>query len=110
MAVTFNITATAQVHIKLAIKWRAKKSTAAEVRSKIKDVIADFKNQLITFPESGHQCQYLDIEHYKELIKDQYRFIYRVDTDAQNVKITIVTFCSTKMDYQTILKYVPELH
>ena len=110
MAVAFNITATAQMHIKLASKWRAKKSTAADARKKIKAVIADFKNQLTTFPESGHKCQYLDIEHYRELTKDPYRFIYRVDTDTQNVKITIVTFCSTTMDYQTILKHVPEFY
>jgi plasmid stabilization system protein ParE len=110
MAVVFNITATAQMHIKLAVKWRAKKSTVTDARQKIKGVIEDFKNQLSTFPESGHKCQYLDIEHYRELIKDQYRFIYRVDTEAQNVNITIVTFCSTKMDYQTILRHVPEFH
>ena len=107
---TFNITATAQMHIKLAIKWRAKKTSVADARGKIKDVITDFRNQLTTFPDSGHECQYLDIEHYQELIKDQYRFIYRVDADTQNIKITIVTFCSTKMDYQTILKHVPEFH
>ena len=110
MAVVFNITATAQMHIKLAIKWRAKKSTTAVATSKIRAVIEDFKNQLTTFPEAGHQCQYLDIEHYRELIKDEYRFIYRVDTEIEKIQITIVTFCSTKMDFQTIVKYVPEFH
>jgi plasmid stabilization system protein ParE len=110
MAVVFNITTTAQMHIKLAIKWRVKKSTVADARRKIKAAIVDFKNQLTTLPESGHKCEYLDIEHYRELIKDQYRFIYRVDTDTQHIKITIVTFCSTKMDYQTILKHIPAFY
>lgn len=110
MAIVFSITDTAQMHIKLAIKWRAKKSSIAVASSKVKSVIEDFKNQLTTLPESGHKCQHLDIEHYRELIKDEYRFIYRVDTEQMQVKITIVTFCSAKMDFQTIVKYVPEFH
>jgi plasmid stabilization system protein ParE len=110
MSIVFDITATAQMHIKLAIKWRAKKSTIAVASSKIKTIIEDFKNQLTTLPESGHKCQHLDIEHYRELIKGEYRFIYRVDTQEEQLKITIVTFCSTKMDFQTIVKYVPEFH
>lgn len=110
MAIIFNITATAKVHIKLAIKWQAQISSVEKANRKIKAAIVDFKNQLSTFPESGHQCPYLDIEHYREVIIDQYRFIYRIDIESDITKITLVTFCSTKMHYQTILRHVPELN
>jgi plasmid stabilization system protein ParE len=108
MPVKFDITKEAQKHIKLAIKWLQKTSDVNTARDVIKGRINDFKTQLTSLPESGKECLYMDDDHYRELIKGQYRFIYKIESLGDSFEITIITFCHTKMNYQTILAQTPE--
>ena len=110
MSVHFRITQTAQTYIKLAIKWLSKTSNAENSREEIKGLISDFKNQVSLFPGSGKPCQYFNIDNYREIVKGNYRFIYKVETTKEEDQtITLIMFCHTRMDYQTLLSHTPEL-
>ncbi len=108
MLVNFTVSTTAQAHIKLAIKWLRKTSLNETARDEIKGLIGDFKNQLTLMPESGKICEYINLDEYRELIKGQYRFIYKLEPTAKGFDITIITFCHTRMHFQTLLAQTPE--
>lgn len=100
---TFKITSTAQKQIKLAIRWLGKTATENTARDTIKQLMTDFKNQLTVLPESGKKCQYLNSDSFREMIKGQYRFVYRLDKHQDTFSVTVVMFCHTRMDYATLL-------
>jgi plasmid stabilization system protein ParE len=109
-SVKFNITKTAQKHIKLAVQWKEKNVAAQRAKTVVKEALTNFKNQLATSPRSGKKCQYLNLDHYKEMIKDDYRMIYRVDQSGDSFVMTLVMFCHVRMDYQTLLNQLPEFN
>ena len=53
----FFIEANAQIDIKLAINWLAKKIPADRAKSIVISTVQDVKNQLIVHPDSGTKCQ-----------------------------------------------------
>lgn len=103
MNTKFTITSTAQLQIKQAIRWLEKSTSEQKARETIKELITDFKNQLIVMPESGKKCQYLDLDNYREMIKGQYRFVYKLDKSGSIFSVTVIMFCHTRMDYATLL-------
>lgn len=108
--VKFNITQTAQKHIKLAIKWKAQNVSLERAKEVIKEALTNFKNQLTVLPNAGKKCLYLDLEYYREMTKGDYRMIYRVDRNDNIFIITLVMFCHVRMDYQTLLNQLPEFN
>ena len=100
---TFEITNTAQQQIKQAIRWLGKTRSENTARDTIKGLMIDFQNQLTVLPESGKKCPYLDSDSFREMIKGQYRFVYRLNKDHDVFSVTVVLFCHTRMDYATLL-------
>lgn len=107
-SVQFNITRTAQKHIKLAIKWKPQTVSAERAKTIIKETLTNFKNHLVALPNSGKKCRYLDIEYYREMTKGDYRMIYRVEHCGNRFVITLVMFCHVSMDYQRLLNQLPD--
>ena len=92
--------------VKVAINWKSKMTNLAESRDLIIGLIRDFDNQLKLFPESGKKIEFVPIGiHYLELLKGDYRTVYKVDKDS-NGKLTIhlLMFCHQRMDYQTLMR------
>jgi len=101
--VTFDITNTAQEQIKQAIRWLDKTVSKDTARDTIKELMMNFKNQLSEMPESGKKCQYLNSDSIREMVKGQYRFVYRLDINKDSFNVTLIMFCHTRMDYATLL-------
>lgn len=99
----FSIKNTAQQQIKQAIRRLGKTGGEHTARDTIKGVMTDFQNQLTVLPESGKKCQYLDSDVFREMIKGQYRFVYRLEQQDGAFHVTVVMFCHTRMDYATLL-------
>ncbi|MGB1199472.1 MAG: type II toxin-antitoxin system RelE/ParE family toxin [Thalassotalea sp.] len=97
----FLIENNAQVDIKIAINWLAKKIPADSAKTKIFEIINDVKNQLIVHPDSGTKCQFDFSDKYREIIKNDYRTIYKID--SVKGEITIILFCHTRMNFQALL-------
>lgn len=108
MSIKFKITLTAQSHIQLAIKWLDRTSSTSTARDDIKGLIGDFKNQLLALPECGKQCEYFELETYREVVKGKYRFIYRLEKFSTGAEVTLIAVCHTRMNYQTLLAQTPE--
>lgn len=49
---------------------------------------------------------YVDNPRIREVIKGNYRLIYQVDELDDCFKLVLLIFCSTRQDYQTLLKLV----
>ena len=99
----FLIEKRAQIDIKLAINWLSKRVSKEIARDRIKELIGDVKNQLLVHPYSGRKCQYIDNDKYREIIKGDYRTIYKIDEIGNDITIMIIVFCHVKMKYQTLL-------
>jgi len=97
----FLIEDNAKIDIKLAINWLAKKIPNDKAKSMVISTIQDIKNQLIVHPNSGTKCQFDLNTKYREIIKNNYRTIYKVDKNKQ--EIIIILFCHTRMNFQTLL-------
>lgn len=97
----FLIEENAKIDIKLAINWLAKKIPADRAKSIVISTIQDVKNQLIVHPDSGTQCQFNFSDKYREIIKNDYRTIYKID--KLKAEITIILFCHTRMNFQSLL-------
>lgn len=97
----FLIEANAQADIKLAIDWLAKKVTLERAKSIVISTIQEVKQQLITHPDSGTRCEFDFNGKYREIIKNNYRTIYKIDKTHNTV--TIILFCHTRMNFQTLL-------
>ncbi|WP_042148294.1 MULTISPECIES: type II toxin-antitoxin system RelE/ParE family toxin [unclassified Pseudoalteromonas] len=108
MPIKFKVTKTAQKHTRLAIEWLKKTSDKSTARDVIKGRFDDFKDQLKTLPECGQKCQHFDDERYRELFIGQYRFVYKIEPKQSDYLITIIIFCHTRMNFQTILAQVDE--
>lgn len=109
-SVQFVITATAQKHIKLAIKWKAKTVDEKRAQALITEALTNFKHQLVTLPNSGKKCLYLDMDQFREMTKGDYRLIYQIDQTDKHLIITLVLFSHVRMDYQTLLNQLPEFY
>ena len=101
ISMKFLIEDNAKIDIKLAINWLAKKIPTVQAKAKIISIINDVKNQLIVHPNSGTQCQFDFGDKYREIIKGDYRTIYKLDKSAKT--ITIILFCHTRMNFQVLL-------
>jgi len=100
----FSIEKSAKADINLAINWLSKAISKEDARVSIKDTISDVKNQLLVHPRSGKKCKYASSEKYREIIKGNYRTIYKIDDrDDSEPHIIIILFCHVKMNYQTLL-------
>jgi len=97
----FLIEDNAKIDIKLAINWLAKKIPTDKAKSIVISTIQDVKNQLIVHPDSGTRCQFDFEGKYREIIKNDYRTIYKID--KINKEITIILFCHNRMNFQTLL-------
>jgi len=97
----FLIEDNAKIDIKLAINWLAKKIPTDRAKSIVISTIQDVRNQLIVHPNSGTKCQFDLTDKYREIIKNDYRIIYKVDKKKQ--EIIIILFCHTRMNFQTLL-------
>lgn len=97
----FLIEENAKIDIKLAINWLAKKTSPIAARTKILTIINDVKNQLIVHPNSGTKCQFDFKGKYREIIKNDYRTIYKLNKSKG--EIIIILFCHTRMNFQTLL-------
>lgn len=97
----FLIEDNAKIDIKLAIGWLAKEIDKEKAKSIVISTIQDVKNQLIIHPNSGTKCQFDLTGKYREIIKNNYRTIYKVDKKRKT--ITIILFCHTRMNFQTLL-------
>ena len=97
----FLIEDNAKIDIKLAISWLAKKISPDVARTRILTIINDVRNQLIDHPNSGTKCQFDFADKYREIIKYDYRTIYKLDVSDN--KITIILFCHTRMNFQILL-------
>lgn len=97
----FLIEENAKIDIELAISWLAKKIPADEAKAQILAIIYDVKNQLIVHPNSGTKCQFNFENKYREIIKNNYRTIYKLDQLKE--EITIILFCHTRMNFQSLL-------
>ena len=100
------ITDSAQEEIKAAIGWRSRNSSEDEARNHIKGVLSDWKNQMLVAPESGGAVRYLDNPRIREVIKGNYRMVYQVEESDDCFKVYLLIFCSTRQDYQTLLKLI----
>jgi plasmid stabilization system protein ParE len=98
------VTKQAQLHIKNAIEWKAKNTDKEQAKEHVKSVITDWKNQMLVAPESGKVCQYLVSDAIRESIKGDYRLTYEIENRNGELKIYLLIFCHTKMDYQTLLR------
>tara|TARA_R110002012_G_C11647067_1_gene611113 strand:- start:838 stop:1182 length:345 start_codon:yes stop_codon:yes gene_type:complete len=99
----FSIEDKAKNDINLAINWLSKSTSREVARSKIKETVYDVKNQLIAHPYSGKKCKYLPIEKYREIIKGNYRTVYKVEEYGDVLHVIIILFCHVKMEYKTLL-------
>jgi len=99
----FLIEDNAQVDIKLAINWLSKKMPLDKAKLKIIETINDIKNQLMAHPNSGKKCQFDFGDKYREIIKNDYRTIYKLDESNNSTVITIILFCHTRMNFTTLL-------
>ncbi len=97
----FLIENNAKIDIRLAIDWLAKKVPNERAKSIVISTIEDVKNQLIVHPNSGKKCQFDFAGKYREIIKNDYRTIYKVDKKKN--EITIILFCHTRMNFQALL-------
>ncbi|OUR60593.1 hypothetical protein A9Q74_12685 [Colwellia sp. 39_35_sub15_T18] len=97
----FLIEENAKIDIKLAISWLSKKIPPDKAKKRVIEIINDVKNQLIVHPNSGTKCQFDFADKYREIIKNDYRTIYKID--KVNNEITIILFCHTRMNFQTLL-------
>lgn len=97
----FLIEDNAKIDIKLAINWLAKKIPIERAKSIVITTVQDVKNQLIVHPHSGTTCQFDFKDKYREIIKNDYRTIYKLDETKQ--EIIIILFCHTRMNFQTLL-------
>ena len=97
----FSIEDNAKIDIKLAISWLAKKIPSDEAKTRILTIINDVRNQLIVHPNSGTKCQFDFGDKYREIIKNDYRTIYKLDKSDKT--ITIILFCHTRMNFQALL-------
>ena len=97
----FLIENNAKIDIRLAIDWLAKKIPADKAKSIVISTIQDVKNQLIVHPDSGTKCQFDFNGKYREIIKNDYRTIYKIDKEKN--EITIILFCHTRMNFQALL-------
>jgi|TARA_B110000240_G_C13374598_1_gene399739 plasmid stabilization system protein ParE len=104
------ITNQAQLNIKNAIEWMAKKTNKEQAKEYIKGIVTDWKNQMLVAPESGKVCQYLISDVIRESIKGDYRFTYEIENKGGELKISLLIFCHTKMDYQTLLRNANHPH
>lgn len=99
----FSIEESAKQDVKLAINWLAKVTSQEDAEDKIKEIIFDVKNQLLSHPHSGKKCQYAPLEKYREIIKGSYRTIYKVEGDNDKLHVIILVFCHVKMNYKTLI-------
>lgn len=97
----FLIEQNAQLDIKLAIDWLAKKASIERAKSMVISTVQEVKKQLVAHPDSGTKCEFDFDGKYREIIKNNYRTIYKVD--KANKTITIILFCHTRMNFQTLL-------
>ena len=91
----FLIEDNAKIDIKLAINWLAKKIPHEKAKSRIIEIIHDVKNQLTAHPNSGTKCQFDFADKYREIIKNDYRTVYKID--KANNEIIIILFFNTRM-------------
>ncbi|MBL4909315.1 MAG: type II toxin-antitoxin system RelE/ParE family toxin [Alteromonadaceae bacterium] len=99
----FSIESNAQTDVKLAINWLSKKMSYDKAKNKIIALINDIKNQLILHPHSGKKCSFDVKGKYREIIKGDYRTIYKIDNINGETEITIIVFCHVRMNFQTLL-------
>ena len=90
----------------MAINCKSKVLGLPQARDLIKSLIRDFDNQLRLFPESGKKIDFVSIgEKYSELIKGDYRFLFKVKQDVDsNFRIDVLMICHQRMDYETLLR------
>lgn len=98
------ISESAQEQVKKAIAWRSRSTDESEARDHIKGVIQDWQNQMSVAPESGKPTKHTDSEKIRECIKGGYRLVYEVAELDDCFNIVLLIFCSTRQDYQTLLK------
>lgn len=99
----FLIEENAKIDIKLAISWLSKKLPADEAKKRVIETIHDVKNQLMAHPNSGKKCLFDFENKYREIIKNNYRTIYKVNKSNQETEIIVIVFCHTRMNFQTLL-------
>ncbi len=99
----FLIEENAKIDIKVAINWLSKKIPAEKAKKRVIETINDVKNQLMAHPDSGKKCQFDISDKYREVIKNDYRTIYKVDKLNNEIQITLIFFCHTRMNFQALL-------
>ncbi|GLX77133.1 hypothetical protein tinsulaeT_04730 [Thalassotalea insulae] len=97
----FLIENNAKIDIRLAIDWLAKKVPNEKAKAIVISTIQDVKNQLIVHSDSGKKCQFDFVGKYREIIKNDYRTIYKIDKKKN--EIIIILFCHTRMNFQALL-------
>jgi len=90
----------------VAIDWKSKTVGTEAARDSIKSLIRDFDNQVRLFPDSGKSIDIAPIgERYSELIKGDYRFVFKTEADINGKKsIYVLMFCHQRMNFETLMR------
>lgn len=102
--IIIQISNNAQKQVKKAIEWNSVKIGNNNAKIVVKSAISDWQNQMQVAPESGTPTQYIDNQRIRECIKGDYRLTYEIIEENDCFKITLLIFCHTRQDYQSLLK------
>ena len=103
MNVFVQVAPLAENDIKVAIEWRSKTTNLEESKQHIKDVLGDFRNQIMLNPESGRPSRFLPDSDFREAVKGNYLFLYELTHTGDKTIVTILAFCHQRMDFRTLL-------
>jgi plasmid stabilization system protein ParE len=99
-------TETFKADVKVAINWKSRSQSTDQARDLIKVLLQDFDNQIRLFPGSGKKIDLIAMsDSYSEMIKGDYRFVYKTDKDQSGgVCIYVLMFCHQRMDFETLVR------